>query len=53
MKMPNLDPSREGEFYCVTLGNDKDAIAEAMVRWLCEHDYGECEELHKEGNGTF
>jgi hypothetical protein len=41
LKMPNVDPKHAGEFYCITLGNDKDAIAEAMCRGLCEHNYGD------------
>lgn len=41
LKMPDLDPSKPGEFFCITLGTDKEAIAEAMCRWLYEHDRGE------------
>ena len=41
IKMPNLDPNHAGEYYCVTLGTDKDALAEAMVGWLSDNDYGE------------
>ncbi|QIK78661.1 hypothetical protein G7077_06875 [Sphingomonas piscis] len=43
LEMPSLDPNHGGEFFCVTLGTDKDAIAEAMCRWLCENGYGEME----------
>jgi hypothetical protein len=41
LEMPNLDPKHGGQFYCVTLGTDKEAIAEAMCRWLCDCGYGE------------
>ena len=43
LEMPSLDPNHAGESFCVTLGTDKDAIAEAMCRWLCENGYGEME----------
>ena len=38
MKMPNLNPEMDREFFCVTLGNDKQAIAEAMRQWLSTID---------------
>jgi hypothetical protein len=43
LEMPNLDPKHGGQFYCVTLGDDKDAIAEAMCQWPGAIDYGECQ----------
>jgi hypothetical protein len=42
LQMPNLDPNHAGQFYCLTLGCDRDAIAEAMCQWLSIIDYGEC-----------
>jgi hypothetical protein len=42
MRMPSMDPNHAGEFFCVTLGSDKEAIAEAMCQWLSIIDYGEC-----------
>lgn len=41
LKMPNLDPGKDREFYCVTVGNDQEAIADAMRRWLSIADEGE------------
>jgi hypothetical protein len=43
LQMPNLDPSRSGEFFCVTLGSNKDSIAKAMRQWLGSVDCGDCE----------
>jgi hypothetical protein len=42
MKMPNLNPEIDREFFCVTLGTNKEVIAEAMCRWLSIIDFGEC-----------
>ena len=42
LKMPNVDPKHGGEFYCISLGTDKEAIAAAMCQWLSIIDYGEC-----------
>ncbi|QIK78857.1 hypothetical protein G7077_08075 [Sphingomonas piscis] len=43
LEMPSLDPKHGGEFFCVTFGTDKDAIAKAMCLWPCENGYGEME----------
>ena len=42
VRIPNLDPKKDRESFCITLGNHKEAIAEAMCEWLSIIDYGEC-----------
>ena len=34
LRMPNLDPNHGGDAYVINIGCDKNAIAEAMGRWL-------------------
>lgn len=43
LKMPNLDPSHEGEFFCISLGTDTEAIAEAMCQWISKINYRVCD----------